>query len=318
VPDFVPTGRQVRLARGEQELVVVEAGGGIRSYTAGGRGVIDGYSEGEMSSGGRGQILAPWPNRLADGRFDWGGRSWQEPLSEPEHGNAIHGLVRWAPWRVTEEAGDRARLEYRLHSRSGWPWALDLAVTYVLHDRGMEVQVSATYLGAPEGVGDAGESCPFGLGWHPYVAAFGGLVDDTVLRLPASTAYRSDDRGLPVERYAVDGTGVDFRPGRRIGADRLDTAFTDLARDDSGRAVVELTSAEGGGPGVSMWMDAAYTHVMVFSGDTLADPARRRGGLAIEPMTCAPNALRSGDGLVTLEHGQTIAAAWGIEPFKFS
>jgi aldose 1-epimerase len=156
------------------------------------------------------------------------------------------------------------------------------------------------------------------LGWHPYVAAFGGLVDDTVLRLPAATAYRSDDRGLPVERYAVDGTGVDFRPGRRIGADRLDTAFTDLARDDSGRAVVELTSAEGGGPGVSMWMDAAYTHVMVFSGDTLADPARRRGGLAIEPMTCAPNALRSGDGLVTLEHGQTIAAAWGIEPFKFS
>jgi len=318
VADFAPTGRQVRLARGDQELVVVEAGGGIRSYTAGGRPVIDGYGEGEMSSGGRGQILAPWPNRLGDGRFDWGGRSWPQPLSEPEHQNAIHGLVRWARWRVTEEEGDRAQLEYRLLPRSGWPWALDLAVTYLLHDSGLDVQASATYLGAPDGTGDAGKSCPFGLGWHPYLAAFGGVVDDTVLRLPAATAYRADERGLPVERYDVGGTEVDFRAGRRIGAARLDTAFTDLARDASGRAVVELTPAAGGPPGVRMWMDGAYTHIMVFSGDTLDDPARRRGGLAIEPMTCAPNALRSGDGLLTLERGQTVAATWGIEPFKFS
>jgi aldose 1-epimerase len=178
--------------------------------------------------------------------------------------------------------------------------------------------VEATYLGAPEGIGDAAGSCPFGVGWHPYVAAFGGVVDDTVLKVPAATAYRADERGLPEARYGVDGTDVDFRAGRRIGPARLDTAFTDLARGDSGRAVVELAPAAADQAGVRMWMDGGYTHVMVFSGDTLADPARRRRGLAIEPMTCAPNALRSGDGLLTLEEGQTIAVAWGMEPFKFS
>jgi aldose 1-epimerase len=51
---------------------------------------------------------------------------------------------------------------------------------------------------------------------------------------------------------------------------------------------------------------------MVFTGDPLPDVARR--SLAVEPMTCAPNAFRTGEGLLTLEPGASFTAEWGIEP----
>ncbi len=142
-----------------------------------------------MCSGGRGQVLTPWPNRLGDGRFDWAGREWQTALTEPEQHNAIHGLARWANWTVADEAADSARLTYRLYPQPGWPWILDLAVTYSLSAAGLEVRTEAINL--PGGAGP----CPFGAGWHPYLAAFGGLVDDAVLTVPAATHLRDGRPG---------------------------------------------------------------------------------------------------------------------------
>jgi aldose 1-epimerase len=53
---------------------------------------------------------------------------------------------------------------------------------------------------------------------------------------------------------------------------------------------------------------------MAFSGDSLPDPARRRRALGLEPMTCAPNAFRSGDGLRTLQPGEATTSRWGLDP----
>ncbi|HEY3810771.1 MAG TPA: aldose 1-epimerase family protein [Acidimicrobiales bacterium] len=319
-----PSGRQISLAFADQQLTVVEVGGGIRSYSVDGLAVLDGYRATEMCSGGRGQLLAPWPNRLGGGRFAWAGREWQTALTEPEQHNAIHGLARWANWTVADEAADSARLEYRLYPQPGWPWIVDLAVTYSLSAAGLEVCTQATNL--PGGAGP----CPFGVGWHPYLAAFEGSVDDAVLTVPAETTYVMDDHGLPVAKRPVEATDVDFRAGRRIGAAQLDTAFTDLVRGGEARAVVEF--AAGGGSDTStrrgagrptanptptpsttrLWMDAAFTHLMVFSGDTLPEAGRRRRGLAVEPMTCAPDMLRTGDGRLVLEEGETFEATWGL------
>jgi aldose 1-epimerase len=305
------------LNHAEQELTVVEVGGGIRTYTSRGQAVIDGYQESEMCSGGRGQLLAPWPNRLGDGCFEWDGTRLQTPLSEPENHNAIHGLVRWAAWSVAAVNEAEARLTYRLHPQPGWPWPLELAVAYALSDAGLEVVTEVTNVGD-----DASGTCPVGFGWHPYLDPFGGMVDQTVLTLPAAEAYQSDSRGLPTGRHPVEGTSLDFRSGRTVGEAVLDVAFTALDRDGDGRATIQLVpTARGDGQaahnyGIRMWMDRDYTHAMIFSGDTVAEPARRRRGLAVEPMTCAPDMLRSGDGRRVLEPGESLIAAWGLETFS--
>ena len=306
---YVPSGQQHRIVAGDQELVAVEIGGGIRRYRRAGRDVVDGYRRSELCSDGRGQILAPWPNRVGDGRFSWEGCDHQLDLSEPARSNAIHGLVRWLPWVIEEAAEGSLRLSFRLTPRPGWPWPLRLAVTYTLSEDGLEVTTSILNEG---GAGD----CPFGLGWHPYVTAFGGLVDDIELHLPANVAYANDDRGLPVGRERVDGGLLDFRQGRRIGSAVLDVAFTELTRGEDGRAVVEIRDGVSGDR-VRLWADRAFTHLMVYTGDTLSDMSRRRRAVAIEPMTCAPDMLRTGDGLLTLDEGQHFQASWGLQSLKF-
>jgi aldose 1-epimerase len=105
---IAPSGEQIEIAVGDQQAVVVEVGGGLRSYSAGSRELVDGYRADEMSSSGRGQVLIPWPNRLQDGRYEFDGRRHQLPLNEPEHRNAIHGLVRWATWTAAEREPHRA------------------------------------------------------------------------------------------------------------------------------------------------------------------------------------------------------------------
>jgi aldose 1-epimerase len=95
---IAPSGEQITIAARDQQAVVVEVGGGLRSYSVGDRELLDGYRADEMSSSGRGQILIPWPNRLQDGSYEFEGRRHQLPLNEPEHYNAIHGLVRWNAW----------------------------------------------------------------------------------------------------------------------------------------------------------------------------------------------------------------------------
>jgi aldose 1-epimerase len=65
---------------------------------------------------------------------------------------------------------------------------------------------------------------------------------------------------------------------------------------------------------VDLWTDEAYGYVQLFTGDTLADPRRRRRSLGVEPMTAAPNAFRSGAGLLTLAPGATATATWGVRP----
>ena len=307
----VPSGRQHLLRAHDQELTVVEVGGGIRAYSVGGRPVLDGYGEAEMCSGGRGQLLAPWPNRLTGGAFEWEGRTLQGALSEPGKGNAIHGLVRWSAWTLESSGAAEARMVYRLHPQPGWPWTLDLAVDYRLTPTGLEVRTVITNV--------SDEPAPAGFGWHPYLLAFGATVDDAVVEMPAATAYTTDDRGRPTGRRPVAGTDLDFTAGRRVGDARLDTCFTDLTRDGSGRAVVTLTGGAGGGATetratetTALWVDGSFGYLMLFTGDTLADADRRRRGLAVEPMTAPPDMLRSGEGRVVLAPGERLEGTWGV------
>ena len=309
-----PSGRQYELAAGAHRVTVVEVGGGLRSYHLDGRPVLDGYGTDETCSGGRGQLLIPWPNRLRDGRYRFGGADLQLPLTEPAKHNAIHGLIRWQSWEAAEQQPDRLVLRHTLHAQPGYPFELELAVEYALSARdGLSVTTSATNVGVAP--------CPFGAGAHPYLTLGAPAIDGATLQHPADTVLETDERSIPVGSRPVEGTPADFRAPRRIGDTRLDTAFTDLRRDADGRARVTLSGAgaagasgAGAGAQVQLWMDDSFGYLMLFTGDSLDDPARRRTGLGVEPMTCAPNAFQSGAGLLVLEPGRTFRGAWGITP----
>jgi aldose 1-epimerase len=295
------SGEQIEITTGDQRAVVVEIGGGLRSYSAGGRDVVDGYGVDEMSSSGRGQALIPWPNRLEDGSYEFDGCRHQLPLNEPKRRNAIHGLVRWIAWTAFAREPHRVVMEHILHPQPGYPFSLKLRIEYSLADSGLQVRTTATNIGT--------KRCPYGSGAHPYLTLGTPTVDRLILRVPARTVLCSDERGLPTGAEGVESTQYDFRMPRRIGSTRLDHAFTCLEWSEDGLARVELQDPEYGAQ-VSLWVDESYPYLMLFSGDPLPDVHRR--SLAIEPMTCPPNAFRTGDGLIVLEPGSSFTSTWGI------
>jgi aldose 1-epimerase len=303
MPHALPSGEQIEIHAGEHRVVVTEVGGGLRSYTVGRRGILDGYGEQEMSDAGRGQVLIPWPSRLQDGAYEFGGRRHQLPLTEPEAGNAIHGLVRWGAWSVGDRQADRVVMEHTLHPQPGYPFALALGIEYSLSDAGLRVTTTAT------NVGD--EPCPYGSGAHPYLTVGTKTVDTVVLRAPGHTVLNVDDRGIPVDAERVEQTEYDFLRPKPIGATKIDNTFTDLERGDDGLARVELHDPDGE-TRVSLWLDESYPYLTLFTGDT--QPSVDRRSLAVEPITCPPNAFRSGDSIVTLQPGESTTSVWGIEP----
>lgn len=300
-----PTGAQHEIRAGLHRAVVTEVGATLRGYEHDGRPVVAGFDIGRHSTGGRGQLLAPWPNRIRDGRYRFDGREHQLPLDEPALRNAIHGLVRWASWTVTSASDHTVTLAHTIFPRTGYPFLLRLQATYrVDEESGLSVSLGAH--------NDGEERCPFAVGAHPYLTVGPGPVDDWILELGAGTRLVTDERSIPIGREAVTRTDADFRSPRRIGPSVLDTCFTDLVRDDVGLTRVRVSAANGSS-GATVWADERFPFVMVFSGDTLPE-LERRGSLAIEPMTAAPDAFRSGDGLVELAPGQTFTGTWGITP----
>jgi aldose 1-epimerase len=298
-----PSGQQYVLTFGDQRAVVTEVGAGLRTYQVAGRDVVDGYREGEMCTVGRGQVLLPWPNRIEDGQYEFAGRMHQAPINEPARHNALHGLTRWANWTAVEQAEDRLEMSLVLHPQDGYPFTLRFAVGYRLSPGGLTIRTTASNVGS--------QAAPFGAGHHPYLTV-GTVIDKALLKMPALLRLEANERLIPTGRLLPNkGTAYDFLELRPVGPLRLDTGFANLVPDNDGLIRVHL-QAPGGDPRLTLWMETAYRFLMVFTGDAIPDTARRRRGIAIEPMTCAPNAFRSGDGLIVLQPGESWTGSWGI------
>jgi aldose 1-epimerase len=303
-----PSGEQFLLVLDDQQAVVTGVGASLRRYSAGGHELLAGYGEQELASAGRGQVLAPWPNRLGDGHYSWRGVHARAALDEPERSNAIHGLVRWLEWEVTEQSASGVSLRCPLAPQPAYPFGLDLSVSYSLEAGGLRVTTAAACSGD--------SPAPFGIGFHPYLCAGTPSVDSATLRLPAGRRLLLDDRCLPVGEEEVEGTPYDFRHARRVGELQMDDCFTCLEAgegESDGRCSATLQDEETG-LGVSLWADPEFGHLMCYTGDTLPDEGARRKAVAIEPMTCPPNALVSGTGVISLEPGERFEASWGLRP----
>lgn len=298
-----PSGAQWTIAADGHEAVVVEVGGGLRTYRRDGVDYLDGYAADELCPGSAGQVLAPWPNRIRDGVYTFGDRKLQLDLSEPARHNAIHGLVNWSAWQLVEQSPESVTVGYDLPARPGYPWALRLRTRWSVGADGLRAEHEVTNL--------AGEEAPFGFSVHPYLRLPDAAVDELSLRVPGRNRVLLDSRLLPVAATEVAGTEYDFTEPRKIGDAVLDLAFGDVVRDTDGGSSVTLAAP--GGAEVHIWADREFGWWQVFTGDTLTGERHRRS-VAVEPMTCPADAFRSGKDLIVLAPGETWRGAWGIRP----
>jgi aldose 1-epimerase len=298
----LPTGEQLLLAHGDQRAVVTEVGATLREYQKGGVAVVEGFDEAEMATDARGQLCFPWPNRLGTGAWCFSGRQAHAPLDEPQLGNAIHGLVRYRPFSVDAVAQNRVALSLVVHPEPGFPFLALIEVAFHLGTHGLTVTTTVTNADTV--------SLPFGLGYHPYLAAPTHGVDRSILSVPASGVVVVDEhRRATGATRAVVAADLDWREPASVGGAELDVTFCDLVRDDSGWATVRLAEEDAGV--VELSVDRTFPYVQVYTGDTL-DGARRRTAVSVEPMTCPPDALRTGRDLVVLEPGQRWTGSWRV------
>lgn len=296
-----PSGAQFPIAHGPYQATVAQVGATLRRLQFDGRDLLDGFAEDERSSDGRGQVLAPWPNRIAEGRYRYGGRDCQAPLNEPSRQDAIHGLVRWLEWTLADRGDSSVSLTCAVRPQPGYEWQLELAMHYRVDEGGLTVRLEAANTGA--------ERAPFGAGFHPYLRAGAGSIDACELTVPAAHYLDVSDPDRTPPQIPVEGDH-DLRAPRRLAGIALDTAYGGLDRDAAGRAVATLSHPSG--DGVQLWVDGGFPYLMVYTADQVGDAARRRAAVAIEPMTCPPDAFRSGAGLIELDPGASWSGAWGL------
>ena len=282
------------LALHRQQAEVCLVGGRLSSYRVAGRELLAGQED-PARFAYRGALLVPWPNRVAAGRWSWQGEDLELPVNDPDTDSALHGLVSTALFAVESQTAAGIVLVHELGPSAGYPFRLLVRVTYGLEPGGLVCSLTAVNLDD--------RPAPVGLGVHPYVTA-PGLVDDLELTLPARTQVLSDAAWFEVGRVPAH----DFRTGRRIGPARLDTAFTDLVADATGR--LEVVFGLEDGLELVLWSGATCRWLVVYTGDTLL-PAARRRSVTVEPQTCPPNALVTGQ-IDVLEPGAALRLDWGF------
>jgi len=294
-----PSGTQHALRHGDQVAVVAAVGASLREYRVGERDVVLPYAEDEIAPAYSGAVLAPWPNRLANGEFAFDGGTYQVPVNETDRLTALHGLVAAVPFAAGDTSDASVTLTTTIVPTHGYPWPVRIDVTYALADDGLTVTTRATNLGA--------STAPYGLGFHPWLSPGDAAVDECTLQLGARLHVTVDERLLPTGDEAIAGQ-FDLLEPRVLRGIALDDAWLSPVADADGRSWARLTTPDG--RTTAMWADAAFPAWQVCTGDYV--PGIRRRGVAVEPMTCIADAFRTGDLLVELAPGQTHEARWGL------
>jgi aldose 1-epimerase len=297
-------GAEYVLENGPYRAVITQVGGGLRALQHHGRDLVRPYRPDEVRPRYAGALLAPWPNRIADGRYVFDGETHQLPINEPERGTALHGLVLWDRFEVAQHVPASVTLRDVLVPRVGYPFELEVQVRYELDQvTGLRTVVRGRNTGR--------RPAPWAAAAHPYVQAGTPRIDECHLAVPAARVLEvTHDRLLPVRQMPVDGTELDLRRAQVIGGRYIDHAYTGLLPEEDGFAHVRLLSGDGTGVQCT-WDPGPLPWLQIHTADT-PDPATNRTGLAVEPMTCAPDAFNSGEGLLVLQPDEEHVVSWTV------
>jgi aldose 1-epimerase len=297
------TGEQLEITRGSASAVVNVLGASLRAFEVGGVPYVESYRDEPPM--GAGAVLVPWPNRVAGATWTRDGGTHHLEATEEARGNAIHGLVRRLPWDVVSHEGAAVTLRVAVDEAQGWPFPFRTSISYALTDDGLEITHTVENRGERD--------MPFGVGTHPYPRPGNVDVDECVLTLAARTVLPVDLETMIPNSEPIDvaGTEYDFSAGRPLRDVELDTAF---GRCEPGPDGLVRHSVTHGNAGVEVWAERAFGWVQVFTPPEF--PGKGARAVAIEPMTCPPDALNSGVDLMWLSADESWTGRWGIRPLN--
>ena len=289
-----PNGELIVLKAGGYEATVATVGAGLVGLSFEGRDIVLPFPADELPPAYAGKVLMPWPNRVAGGAYSFRGRRFELPVNEAPTGSSLHGLALWNAWKVERSSGTEVVLTHVLHGEPGYPFQLALTARYAL-DAGTGLHIELTAENCGEG------PAPYGCGSHPYITVGGEDISTCELSFRAGSVLLTDDKLQPTELRDIQGTEFDFSETRTLAGQSLDHAFTALPE---GNWNVTLRHP---GLGLSAVVEASGAQapwLQLYTGEL-----RGRRGLAVEPMTCPPDAFNSGQDLVVLEPGQSHSLA---------
>lgn len=297
------TGTQYTLRGGNAarpvEATITGVAAALRGLRVGGVDIVAGYGPQQTPPSASGITLAPWPNRVADGRWTAPDGSQQQlDISEPARNNAIHGLVRFTEFTAEQPADELLVLRTTIHPQHGYPFLIELEVEYRLVDDGIVVEYRVHNVGE--------HTAPFAIGAHPFVTIGGVPAQQLRVQLNCTSQLVLDpERMVPVERRELP-AAEGLRAGVRLSELEADDAFADPILQ-GGRSQHTLTADDG--RAVEVWGDEHFGYWQVFTSRSYPG---QEVALAIEPMTAPGNAFVSGDGVIMLGADEHVSMRWGI------
>lgn len=296
-PIVTPNRSLITLEAGDYKATVATVGAGLVSLSFQGQDIVLPFPADELPPAYAGKVLMPWPNRVTGGAYIFAGQRYELPVNEAATCSALHGLALWVEWHVEQRSDAELVLTHLLHGEPGYPFQLALSARYALDaGTGLHIELGAANCGTA--------AAPYGCGSHPYITVGGGNISNCELSFRAGKVLLTDENLQPTDLLETSDTDFDFSEPRVLAAQSLDHAFTALPQ---GKWNVMLRN-----PALKLAavLEASGTEapwVQLYSGEL-----RGRNGLAVEPMTCPPDAFNSGQDLIALESGQSHSLAFRI------
>jgi aldose 1-epimerase len=289
----------ISIGRGVVQAEVSPVGAALLELTVAGTRVTPSVSPDDAAEFYVGSIIAPWPNRVANGRYSYQGEDFQLECNETKRQTALHGLSAQHPWSIEASSDDTVTLSTTVGQVPGYPWQIDLLANYLVGENGVTVSLTATNTSAT--------TAPFGAAFHPYFTIPGSALDEWTLQMPAAVVVIPDpDRLLPERDSDVSEAGLDFRDGEHLAEPSLAPPFLDHAFGGfDGAASATLASPNGVGislgASLGSWMQVHRP-----------DAGPLQGSVVLEPQTCPPNALADSRDVIELAPHEQIHIMWNL------
>ncbi|WP_394941542.1 aldose 1-epimerase family protein [Psychromicrobium sp. YIM B11713] len=289
----------ITLIRGSARAVISPLAASLRSYSRDGVDLTEPCLD-PVAPGGSGLTLAPWPNRIADARWQLDGQVQQLDITEVSRGHASHGLLRNTGYTVESGSAATVQLSAWIYPQHGYPFQVQHRVIYQLEQDG-----SLTVIQSLENAST--QAAPVALGAHPYLRIGDTPIESLELKVSAAKSLQADERLIPIATVGV-AESVDLRSGRRVAELEMDRCYTDLDFAEDGFARHTLTAPDGRSVTLRQRKACQYVHIFVTTGY----PGRNKA-VAVEPMSAPANSFNSGEGLHWLEPRERFSIEWGIE-----